>query len=104
MLSSRRRRSEFRHRSFRKSASASSPEPSNFHQFILMRSYVHGTSLTPLLGETIGENLRRTVEISGDQEALVVCSQKYRATYRELWDSTSQLARALMTLGIAPGD
>jgi fatty-acyl-CoA synthase len=69
-----------------------------------MRSYIHGTTTTPLLGETIGENLRRTVERVGDQEALVVRSQGYRATYRELWNETTRLARALMALGIAPGD
>ena len=34
-------------------------------------SYSHGGSDTPLLGETIGENLRRTVENFGDREALV---------------------------------
>ncbi len=43
-------------------------------------SYVHGTSTTPLLGETIGQNLRRTVERYADREALVVISQGYRAT------------------------
>jgi len=35
-------------------------------------SYVHGASATPLLGETIGECLRRTVDRHGDREALVV--------------------------------
>jgi len=69
-----------------------------------MRSYVHGTSPIPLLGDTIGENLRRTVELHGDREALVVRSQDYRATYRELYDSTSVLARAVMASGIEPGD
>src|SRR5215831_5226653 len=69
-----------------------------------MRSYAHGTSPIPLLGETIGENLRRTVERHGDRDALVVRSQSYRATYRELWDSTSALARALMASGIEPRD
>jgi len=49
-----------------------------------MRSYAHGTSPIPLLGETIGENLRRTVDRHGDHDALVVRSQSYRATYREL--------------------
>jgi len=34
-------------------------------------SYAHGTTSTPLLGETIGENLRRTVARWGDREALV---------------------------------
>jgi fatty-acyl-CoA synthase len=70
----------------------------------IMRSYAHGTSPIPLLGETIGENLRRTVERHGDCDALVVRSQQYRATYQELWDSTSQLARALIASGIAPRD
>lgn len=69
-----------------------------------MRSYSHGTSPLPLLGETIGENLRRTVERYPDREALVVRSQGYRATWRELWEQTSRLARALMASGIAAGD
>lgn len=68
------------------------------------RSYTHGTSETPLLGETIGENLRRTVLLFPDREALVVRSQSYRATYRELWDTTSQVAKGLLALGVAKGD
>ena len=67
-------------------------------------SYVHGVSQTPLLGETIGENLRRTVERSGDREALVVPHQDYRATYREFWDQTTRVARGLMAHGIRAGD
>ena len=47
-------------------------------------SYTHGASDVPLLGETIGENLRRTVERCGDRDALVVRWQGYRATYRQL--------------------
>ncbi len=69
-----------------------------------MNSYLHGPSLTPLLGETIGENLRRTVERFGDREALVVRWQGYRATYRQLWDQTSALARALIASGVRQGD
>ena len=65
-----------------------------------MDSYLHGPSLTPLLGETIGANLRRTVERFGDHEALVVRSQGYRATYRDLWDQTTALARALLASGV----
>ena len=67
-------------------------------------SYAHGTSPIPLLGETIGENLRRTAARHGDREALVVRSQNYRATYRELYDATSVLARALIASGIEKGD
>jgi fatty-acyl-CoA synthase len=67
-------------------------------------SYAHGASATPLLGETIGENLRRTVERFGDREALVVRHQGYRATYRELWDQTGLVARGLLARGVRKGD
>ncbi|ADO70152.1 AMP-binding protein [Stigmatella aurantiaca] len=67
-------------------------------------SYVHGTSSTPLLGETIGENLRRTVERHGDREALVARSQGFRATYRQLWELTTQVALGLLALGVKKGD
>src|SRR5258707_11530351 len=69
-----------------------------------MNSYLHGPSLTPLLGETIGENLRRTVGRFGDREALVVRWQGYRATYRQLWDQATALARALIASGVQAGD
>ena len=58
-------------------------------------SHAHGPVDVPLLGETIGENLRRTVERFGDREALVVRHQDYRATYRELWDQVDHAARGL---------
>ncbi len=67
-------------------------------------SYSHGASSISLLGETIGENLRRAAERFPEREALVVRSQKYRATYRELWDQTSSLAKALLARGIEKGD
>ncbi len=67
-------------------------------------SYAHGTSHTPLLGQTIGDNLRQTVARFGDKEALVVRSQNYRATYRQLWDTIADAARGLLALGVAAGD
>ena len=67
-------------------------------------SYVHGTTSVPLLGETIGANLRRTVERHPDRDALVVRSQDFRATYAELWELTTALARALLARGVAKGD
>src|SRR4051812_40493986 len=69
-----------------------------------MPSYAHGVSDVPLLGETIGDNLRRVVEQHGDRDALIVRSQAYRATYRELWDQTSQAARGLLARGVQKGD
>jgi fatty-acyl-CoA synthase len=67
-------------------------------------SYVHGTSDVPLLGETIGENLRRTVERFPDREALVVPYQGYRATYRQLWDEVEAAAKAFIARGVRKGD
>src|SRR6266849_3184746 len=67
-------------------------------------SYVHGASSVPLLGETIGENLRRTVDQFGSSDALVVRHQNYRATYAELWDQTTRAARGLLARGIRKGD
>jgi fatty-acyl-CoA synthase len=67
-------------------------------------SYFSGPSTTPLLGETIGENLRRTVAQNPEREALVVLHQQYRATYAQLWAQTTQLAKGLLALGVAPGE
>lgn len=67
-------------------------------------SYSHGTSTTPLRGETIGQSLKNTVERYGDREALVMTSQNYRATYRELWQQTEALAKSLLAFGIEKGD
>ncbi|MDR2815030.1 MAG: AMP-binding protein [Prevotellaceae bacterium] len=67
-------------------------------------SYANGTSDIALRGETIGEALLRTVELYGDREALVVAEQGYRATYRELWNQTTALAKALMAAGVKKGD
>ncbi len=67
-------------------------------------AYVHGASATPLLGETIGDNLKRTVARVGQQDALVAPAQDYRATYAQLWDATTALAKALLARGIRKGD
>jgi fatty-acyl-CoA synthase len=69
-----------------------------------MLSYASGPSSLPLLGETIGENLRRTVVRHGESEALVVPHQDYRATYRQLWDEVSLVARGLIARGVVRGD
>ena len=67
-------------------------------------SYVHGAGDAPLLGQTIGDNLRATAERFPERDALVVCDQGFRASYRQLWDLTTRLARALLAGGIARGD
>jgi fatty-acyl-CoA synthase len=67
-------------------------------------SYAHGASEVPLLGDTIGAALRRTVEQFGERDALVVRSQRYRATYRQLWDAVTLAARGLLAMGVRRGD
>ena len=62
-------------------------------------SYAHGTSATPLLGETIGANLERTVAAHGDREGLVVRHQGVRLTYRELNEQVDRVVRALVAAG-----
>src|SRR4051794_149112 len=67
-------------------------------------SYSHGACSIPLLGETIGENLRHTVEAHGDRDALVVRHQNFRATYRELWELVGRAARGLIARGVKTGE
>ncbi|HCR76572.1 MAG TPA: AMP-binding protein [Chryseobacterium sp.] len=67
-------------------------------------SYVHGSSNIPLLGETIGSNLKHTVEKFPNQEALICVHQNYRATYQEFYNQTTAVAKALIFLGAKSGD
>ena len=67
-------------------------------------AHARGPVDVPLLDETIGANLRRTVELFGEREALVVRHQHYRATYAELWQQVDHAARAFMARGVGKGD
>ncbi len=67
-------------------------------------SYESGVSEVPLLGETIGQNLRRTVATYGDREALVEVATGRRWTYAEFGAAVDEFARGLMARGIAKGD
>ena len=68
------------------------------------RSYAHGAAARALLGETIGENLERTVAAHRDRDALVVVHQGVRWSYGELDERVDQLARGLLAHGVAAGD
>ncbi|WP_449389394.1 AMP-binding protein [Chryseobacterium lineare] len=70
----------------------------------MQTSYVHGSSAIPLLGETIGNNLKRTVEKFPNNEALICVHQNYRATYQEFYNQTTAVAKALIFLGAKAGD
>ena len=67
-------------------------------------AYTHGASAIPLLGETIDENLKKTVAKNPNQEALICSHQNYRATYQEFYDQVVQVAKGLMALGVKRGD
>jgi fatty-acyl-CoA synthase len=67
-------------------------------------AYAHGLYDVPLLGETIGANLERTVAAHGSRDALVSRAQGVRLTYDELLGAVSGLASGLLARGIAQGD
>ncbi len=67
-------------------------------------SYGHGVAARALLGETIGENLRRTAEQFAEHEALVIRATGVRLRYRQLWAATTRAARGLLALGVQRGD
>jgi acyl-CoA synthetase (AMP-forming)/AMP-acid ligase II len=69
-----------------------------------MLSYASGTSDVPLLGETIGANLERTVAAFGDREALVDVPSGRRWTYAQFDDAVNEVACGLLARGINKGD
>lgn len=67
-------------------------------------SYASGVFEVPLLGDTIGENLDRTVRRFPDRDALVDLAAGRRWTYAELAADVDALALGLLDLGIGKGD
>src|SRR5580692_2788170 len=67
-------------------------------------SYSHGASADALLGETIGDNLRRIAAAYPASEALVDVPSGRRWTYAELDAETDDVARGLIAAGLAKGD
>lgn len=67
-------------------------------------SYASGTSSTPLLGDTIGVNLARTVAAHPDQDALIDRPAGLRLTYREFDAEVDRVALGLLDLGVVKGD
>jgi fatty-acyl-CoA synthase len=63
-----------------------------------------GPTDTPLLEETIGSNLDRTVAAFPEREALVVRHQDVRLTYAEFGRAVDALGRGLLGQGVAVGD
>src|ERR1700729_2149927 len=71
---------------------------------LLTQSYVHGVSSTPLIGETIGQLLRRVTAEGPERPALVTCHQSVRLSYADLLRRSEDLAVGLRKLGLEKGD
>ncbi len=69
-----------------------------------LTSYSSSTSQAPLLGDTIGENLARTVEAFGDRTAVIDVAAGRSYTYDEFGEATDALALALLADGVRVGD
>src|SRR3546814_20870117 len=69
-----------------------------------MESLARGETDVPLLEETIGATLARTVAAHPDREALVEVASGSRWTWREFDADVDRLARALMAAGVDVGD
>uniref|UniRef100_UPI00404B5C45 AMP-binding protein n=1 Tax=Flavobacterium sp. TaxID=239 RepID=UPI00404B5C45 len=67
-------------------------------------SYTTINSSAPLLGETIGENLRKTAQKFPNNEALVSVHQNYRATYKQFHEEVIHLAKSLLADDVKFGD
>src|SRR5262252_10828852 len=70
----------------------------------LSRSYVHGGSETPLIGQTIGEYFDGIAARFPECDALIVRQQNVRWTYRQFKDQVDTVAAGLVALGLEPGD
>ncbi len=69
-----------------------------------MLAYSYGTSTIPLIGQTIGENLRETARRFPERDALVVPFQGVRLTYADFDSTVDRLALSLLSAGIAIGN
>ena len=66
-------------------------------------SYVHGASVTTLIGETIGVYFDQAAERFGERDALIVRHQGIRWNWRQLRERVDALATGLMAFGLEPG-
>ncbi len=67
-------------------------------------SYASGTSDVPLLGDTIGDDLDRTVAAHPDGEALVEVQTGRRWTWAQLRTDVDTVALGLLAAGLQKGD
>ncbi|MDQ0247199.1 fatty-acyl-CoA synthase/long-chain acyl-CoA synthetase [Bacillus fengqiuensis] len=60
--------------------------------------------MVQLKQETIGRLLKQSVDLYGDQEAVVYSKEKIRYTYKQFYDETTRVAKSLIGLGIKKGE
>ncbi|KAK5600783.1 Acyl-CoA synthetase member 2 mitochondrial, partial [Crenichthys baileyi] len=70
----------------------------------LTTSYVHGTSSTSLLHDTVAEALLKTVERWPDREAVAFLQDGVRKTFAEFQQDVDRAAVGLLALGLRKGD
>jgi len=70
----------------------------------LTQSYYCGASDTQIIYQTIGSYFDHICEQFSDSDALVVCHQDVRWTYREFQREIDRLATGMLAMGINPGD
>lgn len=92
----------------RRATSRARPPPSRLPaqevRVSVASSCASGSAEVPLLEETIGDNLARTVRSFPDRDALVDVAAGRRWTYLELAADVDALALGLLDLGIERGD
>jgi len=71
---------------------------------MMQLSYVHGASVAPFIGDTIGVYFDRIVERFAERDTLIVRHQQVRWTYRELKERVDAFAAGLLALGLKRGD
>ncbi|WP_078414138.1 AMP-binding protein [Priestia abyssalis] len=60
--------------------------------------------MVQLKQETIGRLLKQSIDLYGDQEAVVYSKEKIRYTYKQFYDETTRVAKALIGLGVKKGE
>ena len=68
------------------------------------KSYFKGSQASELSPHTIGQYLENIVDNYPERDAIVVCHQELRLSYRQYLAKINQLAASMLAVGIRPGD
>ncbi|XKH59039.1 AMP-binding protein [Halomonas sediminis] len=76
----------------------------NNPQMPVLPSYTSSTASKPLIGMTIGDKFDEIAALYPDNDALIVLHQGIHWSYRQLQEEVNRCARALLAVGVKPGD